>query len=82
MHLVNASVSCSVHMVLKKELSGSKKLGEKVGRGKAQLEQALFLHISGLIPMNLGMQMEFKRKSNTRLSDAALGTTPQRFSIM
>ena len=69
-------------MVLKKELSGSKKLRETAGRGKAQLEQALFLSISGLIPMNLGMQMECKRKSNTSLSDAALGTTPQMFSIM
>ena len=68
--------------VLKKEVSGSKKLGETVGRGKAQLEQALFLPISGLIPMNLGMQVECKRKSNTSLSDAALGTTPQMFSIM
>ena len=68
--------------VLKKEVSGSKKLGETVGRGKTQLEQALFLPISGLIPMNLGMQVECKRKSNTSLSDAALGTTPQMFSIM
>ena len=60
----------------------SKKLGDTVGRGKAQLEQALFLPISGLIPLNLGMQVECKRKSNTSLSDGALGTTPQMFSIM